>query len=127
MDQSEEDIKPFRSPRLNKDQGHRVMNTNNQVCKFTVTPIRESLESTRSTSAHNHEDMHKQVLCYSAGRIMESIPDKVKEDSSINKDSSFIGCGRSLQSLIDQEAGIKPLTNVNTVPMNIGGSIVSIC
>ena len=58
---------------------------------------------------------------------MESIPDKVKEDSSINKDSSFIGYGRSLQSLIDQEAGIKPVTNVNTVPMNIGGSIVSIC
>ena len=57
---------------------------------------------------------------------MESIPDKVKEDSSINKDSYFIGCGRSLQSLIDQEAGMKSQMDVNTVLMNIG-STNSIC
>ena len=71
--------------------------------------------------------MQNQSLCYSAERIMESIPNKVKEDPSINKDSYFVGCGRSLQSLIDQEAGVKSLMDVNTVPMNIGGTINSIC
>ena len=41
-----------------------------------------------------------------------------------NKDSCFSGCGRSLQFLIDQEIG---LMNVNTVSMNIKGTIGSNC
>ena len=126
MDQSEEDIIPFRAPRLNKDKGGRVFSTNNQVCTFTVASTGKSFENTRSILSQNQDDMHNQSLCYSAERIMESIPDKVKEDSSINKDSYFIGCGRSLQSLIDQEAGMKSQMDVNTVLMNIG-STNSIC
>ena len=127
MDQSEKNIKPFRSSRLIKDQYDRVLSMTNQVCTFTVTSTREFFENTCSISSHNMEDMHNQSLCYSAGRIVESIPNKVKEDPNINKDSCFIGCGRSLQSLIDQEDGIKSLTNVNMMPMNIRGSIGSIC
>ena len=50
---------------------------------------------------------------------MEIIPDK----DYPNKDFCFFGCGRSLQSLIDQQVG---LMNVNTVPMNVGGTISSI-
>ena len=96
MDQSEEDLKPFRPPRLIKDRGDKVLRMSNQVCTFTVSSTRESFGSAWSISSHNQEDIHNQSLFYSSDRIMESIPDKIKEDLSINKDSSFVGCGRSL-------------------------------
>ena len=127
MDQSEDDIIPFRAPRLNKDQGDIVLSTNNQVCTCSMASTRKSFESTRSVSSYDHNAMHNQSVCHSAGRITESIPDKVKENPSINKDSSFFGCGRSLQSLIDQGAGVKSPKDVNPMPMNIRGSISSTC
>ena len=58
---------------------------------------------------------------------MQNISEKTKDCSFINKDANFIGYGKSLQSLIDQETGTKSFTNVNTLPMNIEGSIGNVC